>query len=575
MNERYLSLRAHLKHYSNEVDYEFKLEEADQIWFCSRKNTKRILRQLKQANLLAYQPGRGRGNSSKLTYPISFQHEIERYIEKCVNDEQLDLIAQILRLPIPKSWVANSSKEIRELLGFQRDDSDSRDVLHTFKARDITTLDPLKVSISLETHLIEYLGDTLVRYDSEKDCFVPHLAHHFHADETNTVWTFYLRKSVSFHNGEYVTSKDVAYTIDRMKTSSPSYSWLARNIVKVECPHQHKVIMHLDRPNGFFLRYLSAINFCILPANVEFNEYEWIGTGPFRLKERTAHKLVLEAHDTYFKERPLIDEIHFYQVTKDAAKTVYLSGDENATNITPSNHKINDAGIRLLAYNLKRQNIIQQPSFRKAIYHLFDVQKMAQELSMEIKEASSFEIERSKPPNKDAKRIIGLLEEAGYHGEPIHLYHFDNYYAVLEAEWMKKEAKTYGISIHLHPISFWDFSDEGMEDNIDILIMGLALSFDKHLAFSYAFKNKALLFNRMFHPDVEAFIYKKLEDFEFESEKHERDKLMQEMEQYLQKEFALFFLYHPIVTRALDPLIQDVESHSFGHLDFTKLWLPS
>ena len=148
---------------------------------------------------------------------------------------------------------------------------------------------------------------------AEKDCFDPHIAHHFHADEEKRVWTFYLRKSVYFHQGGFVTSRDVAYTINRMQNSPHSYSWLAKNITKIVCPNPQKVEIHLKHPNPFFLRYLSAIHFCILPADIEFNEYKWIGTGPFRLKERTknklTNKLILFFTWSADRQRTMIDKI--------------------------------------------------------------------------------------------------------------------------------------------------------------------------------------------------------------------------------------------------------------------------
>ncbi|AST90766.1 MULTISPECIES: ABC transporter substrate-binding protein [Sutcliffiella] len=575
MKERYFTLRAHLNHFFKEKEYDLKLEDIDRIWYCSRKNTKRILHRLENANLIAYHPGRGRGNVSKIVYYTSFQNEVQTYIEDCVNNGTLDKIAEILRLPIPKSWVDSYSKDIRELLGLRRDYGESRDILHTFKARDIESLDPLKISLSLETHLIEYLGDTLVRYDKEKDCFIPHIAHHFHVDSFKKIWTFYLRKGVFFHNQDYVTSSDVAHTIDRMKNSSPSYSWLARNIVKVTCPHPQKIEIHLDEPNPFFLRYLSAINFCILPANVEFDEYVWIGTGPFKMKERSENKLILEANDYYFKERPLIDEIHFYRVSSEAAKTIYLSGEEDPTNVIPAKHTITNAGVQLLSFNLKRQNIIRQHAFREAIFHLFDVQKMADDFGIEIHEASSIDIERSRRQEKFPNKIPALLEQSGYQGESLNLYCFRHNHAVKEATWLKKEAEKYGVQLIICTISYTQFSQAGIEENIDLLMMGLSLSFDKHLAFSYALKNQVLLFNRLFNQEVELYVEEKLRQFELEEEKEKRIELMDEIEKYLQKEYAFFFLHHPIVTRFLDRTIENVQSHSFGQIDYTKIWIPS
>ncbi|MDR4889914.1 ABC transporter substrate-binding protein [Fredinandcohnia sp. QZ13] len=575
MEERYFLLRSHLEHYKKGRNYECKLEDVDAIWCCTRKNTKRIIRRLEDKKRLTYQPGKGRGNVSKVTYFTSFQEEIETFINGCLKKGELEKIAEILRLPIPKSWVVNFSNEIRGLLGIRHDQTELKDVLYAFKARDIKSLDPLRVSFALETHLLEYLGDTLIRYDNENDCFIPHIAHHFDVDTSGKVWTFYLRKGVFFHNHDYVTSTDVAYTINRFKNAPPSYSWLVRNIQKVECPHQYKVEIHLDEPNPFLLRYLSAPIFCILPSNVEFDELEWCGTGPFLVKERTNIKLVLQANDFYFKERPLIDEIQFYHVSNEAVKMLYLSSEEDMSQIKPTRHKIMNSGVQLLSFNLNRKNIIQQQTFREAIFHLFDVQKMAKDLKIDLVKASSLDIERSKSRSKSSNDIQTLIQLSGYGGETLNLYCFDHERARREGEWLKKEANKYGVYMNVYPTSYTEVLKEGIEEEIDMLIMGLSLSFDKHLAFSYAFMNKSLLFNRLFSKKVEEFVHRKIRLFELEGDIGKRTQIMDEVEHYLQSELAMFFLYHPIITRNLDSNIRDVESHSFGHIDYTKVWIPN
>ncbi|MEH7226354.1 ABC transporter substrate-binding protein [Bacillus sp. JJ1566] len=575
MEERYFILRSHLEHFKKGKDYNLKLEDVDAIWCCSRKNTKRIIRQLEDKKRLMYQPGRGRGNVSKVSYFTSFQEEIETFIDDCLKKGKLEKVAEILRLPIPKSWVVNFSNDIRNMLGIKHDQAELKDVLYAFKARDIRSLDPLRVSLALETHLLEYLGDTLIRYDKDEDCFIPHIAHHFDVDSSGRVWTFYLRKGVFFHNDGYVTSTDVAYTIERFKNESPSNSWLVRNIRKVECPHPQKVEIHLDEPNPFLLRYLSAPLFCILPASVHFDEFEWVGTGPFILKERTDVKLVLQANDFYFKERPLIDEIQFFHVSNETAKMLYLSSEEDMSQVKQHLHKIKNSGVQLLSFNLNRKNIIQQHTFREAVFHLFDVQNMAVDLGMDVVGASSLDIERSKSVLKSSNKIQKLLQLSGYGGENLNLYCFDHERARKEAEWLKSEASKYGVSMTIHPTSYTEILKEGIEDEIDILIMGLSLSFDKHLAFSYAFMNTSLLINRLFSKEIEEYVHRKIRMFELEGDSIKRTIIMEEIEHYLQTELAMFYLYHPILTRNLDSTIRDVESHSFGHIDYTKVWIPS
>ncbi|MDQ1143976.1 MarR-like DNA-binding transcriptional regulator SgrR of sgrS sRNA [Bacillus sp. SORGH_AS 510] len=574
MNERYFAMRAHFLQREVNGECTFKLNELEELWFCSLQNVKRILHQFEESCKISYLPGVGRGNPSRLRFSEPFQREVEEFMKDCMENGQLDQAAQLLRLPIPKSWIAKVSADIQEMFGYHQG-TESKDVLHAFISRDITTLDPLKVSISFESHLIEYLGDTLVKYEAANDRILPHIAHHFESSEDGTKWTFYLRKGIVFHHHEPLTSKDVAYTVERMKHSTDSsYQWLARDIESVECSGPYKVTILLKKKNPFFLRYIASPNFCILPANLPFNEGEWIGTGPFLLKERSRNKVVLEAFDRYFLERPLLDELHFYKVTEEAAAVVDFTLENPPSEETLSKHEI-ETGFRFMMCNLKRETIVQHPSFRKALYHLMDVNLLAKDLGWEQWiEASSFINQRSFPQSKDPKEIFPLLEEAGYTGEPIQLYHMDYQKAFVVAEWYRKQGEQYGINFVLQKFTFDDFYRREMDKNADLVFIGEVSSLDPHLSFLGAFYNDTLLFRRMFPLDSLEWIDAKLEEFK-QVDAVIREAIMVEIEAHIRENNLLIFQHHPIKTRTFHPMIKDVKFHSFGHFDFSRLWIPN
>ncbi|WP_255435933.1 ABC transporter substrate-binding protein [Pseudalkalibacillus hwajinpoensis] len=573
--ERYFTLRAYMYKREKACTISFKLTEVADLWYTSVKNAKRILNSLVEKNWLTYIPGKGRGNLSMITFPTSFQTEVESYVKECLHNEQLDLAAHILRLPIPQSWIAKSSQDIRRLFGYQEDASSS-DVLRSFISRPVTTLDPLKVAIAFEAHLIEQLGDSLVKFDPTTDTVTPHLAHHYETMEKGHKWIFYLRKGVQFHHGKELTSKDVEATLNRVKEGPASFSWLTKGIEQIECVNRYKITLTLDHPNPFFLRYMASPNLCILPADIPFHEDDWIGTGPFYLKERKENKLVLAAYDRYFRDRPLLDEIHFYVVSQEIADLVNYTVESDDDGLTkPLQKQEIESGFRYLIFNDKKKNVVCNPAFRKAIYHLLDMEVMARELNWEKWiEASSFHYSRSSHQPKNAQKIKPLLHESSYEEETLQLYHLDFTKAKQEADWFVERAKTYGIRIKSTSFTLDEFVERKMDSEADLIFMGEVSSLDPHLSFLGAFYNEKLLFRRMFPDHAIQWIDHQLELVKASPISEDRETLMKGIEEKIRGENLLIFQHHPLKTRTFHPLIKDVQFQSFGHIDLKKLWIP-
>ena len=575
LEEKYLVLRSYM--HSREMDFKvsFKHEDLEQLWFCTRRNVKRVLNQLEADGYFRYIPGRGRGNYSVLLFNQSFKEEIEAYIKKYVELGNLDMVAFILRLPIPRSWLIqlSSASEFQKLFGFKRH-SISKDILYTFKSREVSTLDPVDVSIALEVHLTQQLGDTLVCYDSERNRIIPHLAHHFIVDQSELIYTFYLRKDVHFHNMDKLSSLDVAFTVERLKTKSKAYAWLVESIKKVECETPYKVSIHLKKRNSLFLQMLSTATFCILPSNTPFNEQEWIGTGPFLLKERSKSKIILQAFEHYFKERALIDEVHFYTVSKDAANLLYLQSNPEKSKTKIEEQTLQDLCVVFLLFNQNRNTILKNSLLRTAIYHLMDLPKMIKDLQLNVCEASSFSDMRSKHLEKNQKLISTLLIKANYAGEEMKLGYLDNELTAVEAKWIIEEAGNVGINLKLMPISHTDFYDQTIMNEVDLLFMKMIFSIDRHLSFMSIFRNEHLSIMQFLQTETVEFIKQQLNAFEGAHNFNDREQIIIETERILRDEKHLVFLYHPTITRTIDPIIQNATHHSYGHVDFRKLWLP-
>ncbi len=91
--------------------------------------------------------------------------------------------------------------------------------------------------------------------------------------------------------------------------------------------------INLSCPDPLFDHALTLPEALILPADCDNDKqfaYQPIGTGPYRVAERQAHRLVLEAFDDYFGYRALTDQIQI--MVFDEAAMCYLTP---STTLTP------------------------------------------------------------------------------------------------------------------------------------------------------------------------------------------------------------------------------------------------
>lgn len=575
----YFQLRAYLYPKEQNQYATFTLNELENVWFCTRKNVKRKIKQLEEEGRFNYSPGKGRGNPSSIHFHEHFQDEVERFVYQCVQKDQLDRIVKLFQLPIPKTWISNVSEQVQELFGFLSSKG-NKDTLRTGIARNLSTLDPIYSSVTLENHLIDQLSDTLVKYDEDLDEIVPHIAHHWHVENDNRKWTFYLRKGVRFHHHKTLTSEDVHHTFNRFMECDSPMSWMVQDIKSIKCPTPFKVVITLHHSNPFFIRYVSSVNLAILPSDTTFDESKWIGTGPFKLIEIDDQKIVLEAFDYYFLERSLLDRIEFWRVPMGAAKAMSFQIGEGSTNREPDKYEEVEVGFRFLIFNFRSppSPLVHDPLLREAIYHILDMNKIWEDLDREEKLkgkiATSFHPWRSNPIPKEPDKIHQLLQSSPYQGEELQLYSLNFPQAIEEAQWLIDEAKQYGIHFNLHTFSLDSLYQENVHQNADLSFMGEVASTDIYLSFLGAFYNKALKFRKLLSDEHLDFIDRKLEDFKHQTTTLAQVAIMENIEAYLRDHHLVIFQYHPLKKRAFDPMIRDIRFQSFGYVDFQKLWIP-
>jgi len=142
-------------------------------------------------------------------------------------------------------------------------------------------------------------------------------------------WTFKIREGINFHDGQPMTAKDVAFSINLYKNNG-DYIYLNAytvNFDTVEATDDTTVVLTLLNavPNlDYLLSYLYVVpehiwkDYAEPPASVEFENVEMIGTGPFKMLEYVQNEFVrLGANKEHFANPPKIDEVIFQTFESD------------------------------------------------------------------------------------------------------------------------------------------------------------------------------------------------------------------------------------------------------------------
>ncbi|MFP4437238.1 MAG: peptide ABC transporter substrate-binding protein [Chloroflexaceae bacterium] len=154
------------------------------------------------------------------------------------------------------------------------------------------------------------------------------LAADWQIDSSGEVYTFNLRRDVTWHDGTPFTAADVVFTLQAIQsadfTGDPALANLWRNVL-VDRLDDYTVRCTLNVP---YAPFLSKANVPILPAhllgNIPISEWsnaafarQLIGTGPYQLEELTGERALLTLNSAYFVQQPLIDriELRFIETT--------------------------------------------------------------------------------------------------------------------------------------------------------------------------------------------------------------------------------------------------------------------
>ena len=183
----------------------------------------------------------------------------------------------------------------------------------------------------------------------------PYLAESWDVSDDGMTVTLNLVKDATFHDGQPITSSDVAFSVEVIKNNHPFKSMFAP-VETVETPNKHTAILKLSKPHPALMLAMSGQLMSIIPehiyGDVPINEVKThprnnenvVGSGPFKLVEfKNGEHVILERYDGFFMEgRPYLDKIVMRIITDPAARAIaYENGEVHmgAFESLPPSHK--------------------------------------------------------------------------------------------------------------------------------------------------------------------------------------------------------------------------------------------
>jgi peptide/nickel transport system substrate-binding protein len=215
----------------------------------------------------------------------------------------------------------------------------SKDRVTILHGIGVDSLNPYAHSASPTYGMWQHMIEPLIEVDYSKPDYIGVLAESW--EFQGQKWIFRLRKGVRFHSGDLFTSKDVIFSINRIKNDKRSLQRdNFRDVVEMQALDDYTVAITTEKPNAVFLDRLHNRFFMSKAAADKYGDQmdqQPIGTGPYKFVSwQRDGNLVMTRNEDYWGAKPDIKEVVYRKVGEEAARVAGLvAGQGDVINNVP------------------------------------------------------------------------------------------------------------------------------------------------------------------------------------------------------------------------------------------------
>ncbi len=456
-------------------------------------------------------------------------------------------------------------------------------------------------------HLVE--GLVALRGDAT---VAPMLAERVEVSEDGRTYRFTLREGVRFHNGQPLTSADVAFAMARyMRRETnwrcrPDLDSAVTRLAAVETPDERTVVMRLEQPSALFLTILARPD-CgqtgIWHRDSLNADGSWrapVGTGPFRLGEwRRGQFVELTRFDAYAalpgepdglagNKAPMVERARFTVIPDEAAaRAALLAGN---IDILPDARTRDLPDLRQRGFavhsasSMDLQTVLMQTRdpllgdvrMRRAIALAIDVPELVRAVTEGTSRPSRSPIPVSSSyftpamadvPARDLAAARRLAAEAGYRGQRLRIITTRRYEAFYEiAVLVQDMLRDAGIESELEVLEWATQLDRYGRGDYQMMAFGFSARLDPSLSYEMFTGPKATQPRKAWdNPEVQAMLDASMR----ETDPARRRAAFEAMHRQLIEDVPMVALYSS-VTHGATP--RHVQGYRSWPVDAPRIW---
>lgn len=273
---------------------------------CSERNMRHLLSKMQDQGWLRWTPARGRGHHSELEFRVTPDALALDQIQGLLAQGELEQAFASLGRQQKKQLAAR----LPEFLDLR---DGNRDVLRLPMYRPVSTLDPMHAYGRLEAHLVRQIFSRLMTFDHQTRSLRPVIAHHWEHNEDGSVWHFWLRPRLHFHDGSDLGPEDVKASFLRLRDQTSMNQRLYRHLLRVETGPDRRVSFYLKHSDWLWPHLLATSMSSVVPRQRARNFAQFpVGSGAFQVIRNNPYQLTLRAFASYYREGALLDEIDLW-----------------------------------------------------------------------------------------------------------------------------------------------------------------------------------------------------------------------------------------------------------------------